>query len=769
MIIRVPRQMPALSDFGKGLRVLFGAGLVALLAADCGPKSDGPPIDESPRGSAATEDLARDCVSIRDSAHPQLGEVPLRAVQAEIARFAAGETVVPGEDLELFLRAAARALDQADFDSTFTYLRRASELVDRFPTLADQTDRVAYQWILAELRYGEVQNCSTPDAPAVCLFVPGADRGFRKTDWTESAIGRLEAILERSPDDLEAHWLLNLAHMSLRTYPDGVPVRWRIEPPSEPAPPGVPRFDEIGHQLGVATTSLLGGAIMDDFDGDGLLDLFETSYDPCRSVRLYRNDGEQGLTEVTEEAGLVGQLGGFNTQQTDYDNDGRRDIFITRGGWQASHGRHRNSLLRNRGDGTFEDVTALAGLAAPAYPTQASAWADFDADGDLDLYIGNEMEAEDPDQLEGAVIFPSQLFRNNGDGTFTDVAPAAGVTNDRMAKGVAWGDIDNDGDDDLYVSNLGANRLYLNLGDGTFTDVAAERGVTEPVGRSFATWFWDMDNDGDLDLYCAGYRAGLEEIVADYLGRETSGERPRLYRNDGSGFFEDVTEAAGLDHVVLPMGTNFGDIDNDGWLDIYLGTGNPLLEMQVPNVLLWNDRGGRFVDVTVPTQTGHLPKGHGVAFGDLDNDHDQDIFLQAGGFVPGEQQPNAFFANPGNERRALALDLVGVSSNRAAIGARIELVVEDGADGVRSIHRVVGSGSSFGANSLRAEIGVGDASVVRTLRVRWPTSGAVQEFSAVELGRIYELVEGSEELRVLDLPRFDVRTVAGGHEGARTP
>ena len=477
--------------------------------------------------------------------------------------------------------------------------------------------------------------------------MPGPKRGFRKAEWTNAAIGRLLTILEQSPDDLRARWLLNLAHMSLRTYPQGVPSRWRIDLGGGPTSPQVPRFEEIGHRLGVATTSLLGGAIMDDFDGDGLLDLFETSYDPCRSVRLYRNDGRGQLVDVTEAAGLSGQLGGFNSQQTDFDNDGHLDIFITRGGWQASHGRQRNSLLKNRGDGSFEDVTQRAGLATPAYPTQASAWADFDADGDLDLYIGNEMEAEDPDQPEGAVVFPSQLFRNNGDGTFTDIAAAAGVTNDRMAKGVAWGDVDNDGLPDLYVSNLGANRLYLNRGDGTFEDAAAERGVTEPAGRSFATWFWDFDNDGDLDLYCAGYRAGLDDIVSDYLGLPNDGERARLYRNDGNGWFEDAATEIGLDQVVLPMGANFGDIDNDGWLDIYLGTGNPLLEMQVPNLMLWNDRGVRFVDVTVATQTGHLPKGHGVAFGDLDNDFDQEIFLQAGGFVAGERQPNAFFANPG--------------------------------------------------------------------------------------------------------------------------
>ena len=172
----------------------------------------------------------------------------------------------------------------------------------------------------------------------------------------------------------------------------------------------------------------------------------------------------------------------------------------------------------------------------------------------------------------------SQLFRNDGDGTFTDVASAAGVTNDRFAKGVAWGDFDDDGDPDLYVSNIGRNRLYRNEGDGTFVDVAPELGVTAPEGRSFATWFFDYDNDGRLDLFVADYGSSRDQMAVYLLGGDPTGEgRPFLYRNLG-GRFREVGAELGLVEPSLPMGANFGDLDNDGYPDIYLGTGTPSYE-----------------------------------------------------------------------------------------------------------------------------------------------------------------------------------------------
>ena len=183
-------------------------------------------------------------------------------------------------------------------------------------------------------------------------------------------------------------------------------------------------------------------------------------------------------------------------------------------------------------------MTFEAGLGEAHYPSQTAAWSDYDNDGDLDLYVGNEWTP--------MLAAPSQLFRNNGDGTFTDVAAAAGVANRRRAKSVVWGDYDGDGLPDLYVSNLGEkNRLYRNTGQGTFVDEAPRLGVAEP-NWSFPAWFWDVDNDGLLDLYVATYTARIEHLAASALGRPANIELQRLYRQTDGGGFEEVSERYGL-------------------------------------------------------------------------------------------------------------------------------------------------------------------------------------------------------------------------------
>jgi hypothetical protein len=453
----------------------------------------------------------------------------------------------------------------------------------------------------------------------------------------------------------------------------------------------------------------------------------------------------------------------LNLFQADFDNDGRLDLLVLRGAWLGAEGRLRNSQLRNDLGGAenrFVDVTALAGLAYPAYPTQAAAWADYDSDGDLDLFIGNEAgvslymtagEAEDP--------YPSQLFRNNGDGTFTDIARRAGVINRRFAKGAAWGDFDNDGDPDLYVSNFGPNRLFRNQGDATFADVAEPLGVTEPAGGSFATWFFDYDNDGWLDIFVADYSAPMAAIAASHFGRPTTGGHPILYRNTGDGFV-DVSRRLGLEKPHLPMGANFGDLDKDGWLDFYLGTGVPNFDALMPNAMYRNNLGRQFEDVSYAGGFAHLQKGHGVAFGDLDNDGDEDLFHQLGGAFPYDAYGNALFANPGNGNHWLVLRLEGRQANRFGVGARITVELrESGSE--RVVHRVVGSGGSFGGSSLQQEIGLGRATAVERVIVDWPGDARRSVFEHPDPDRFYLAVEGESELRPLTPPRLQLGRNAG--------
>ena len=623
---------------------------------------------------------------------------------------------------------------------------------------------------VARLQLAEDQNCVEMHNAASCILPLRPEAVHRLPEQSRKAGDLYLEYLERIPDDLHLRWLLNLTRMMSGDFPEGVPERFRL-PPESLSPRGeIARWSDIAPDLGVNAFDLGGGAIIDDFDGDGLLDLVSSSFDPCEPLKAFRNTGHGGFEDVASRWGLDGQLGGLNLVHADYNNDGALDLLVLRGAWMGREGRIRNSLLRNdlKGPtGRFVDVTAAAGLAYPAYPTQTAAWGDYDNDGDLDLYIGNE-GSESSLMTYGRTgdPYPSQLYRNNGDGTLTDVARAAGVSNRRFAKGVAWGDYDNDGDPDLYVSNFGDNRLYRNNGDGTFTDVAAELGVTAPVQASFATWFFDYDNDGDLDIFVADYSTPVHEISASFFGARSARGQPLLYRNEGDRF-QVLSMEVGFDRPLLPMGANYGDLDNDGWPDLYLGTGVPDFDALMPNVMYRNLKGSRFQDVTFAGGFGHLEKGHGVAFGDLDNDGDQDLYQQLGGAYPFDAFGNALFENPGSDNAWLVLRLRGRQANRWGIGARVEVRTR-GAVGQRSFHTLVGSGGSFGGSSLQQEMGLGRAESIDSIHIAWPGRGGRQVFDGpLEVNRFYRATEGVTELKVLDPPRIRLAGSAGQSDRAQ--
>jgi hypothetical protein len=420
-------------------------------------------------------------------------------------------------------------------------------------------------------------------------------------------------------------------------------------------------------------------------------------------------------------------VGGLNLIQTDYNNDGCLDILVLRGAWEPIGQRY--SLLRNNCDGTFTDVTEESGIAKPATSTQTAVWADIDNDGLLDLFVGNENG-------------PSHLFRNKGDGTFEDISHSAGIDRVAFTKSVVAADYDNDGYVDFYVGNLNTgNFLYHNNHNGTFTEIAQQAGV-RGTGKTFASWFFDYDNDGWPDLFVTSYFISIDETVRTYLGLPHNGGTLKLYKNLGNGAFRDVTKEVGLDRVFMPMGANFGDVDNDGYLDIYLGTGNPSYGSLVPNVLLRNKEGKSFVDITASSGTGELHKGHGVAFADLDYDGDEDIITSIGGAVPGDRHAMRLFENPGQGNDWISLKLVGVKANRAAIGARIKVTVKNEGQVTRAIYRTVGSGGSFGASPLQQHIGLGKAAEIVKIEIWWP-GGAKdpQVFSSVVKNQFLEIKE----------------------------
>jgi hypothetical protein len=285
-----------------------------------------------------------------------------------------------------------------------------------------------------------------------------------------------------------------------------------------------------------------------------------------------------------------------------------------------------------------------------------------------------------------------------------------------------------------------------------FTDVAESAGLTRP-NRSFPCWFFDYDNNGWPDIMITGYGiSDVGEITASYLGRPTACEKARLYRNNGDGTFADVSKECGVNQILVTMGCNFGDLDNDGWLDFYVGTGNPDLAMLIPNRMFRNDGGKRFQDVTTSGGFGQLQKGHGIAFGDINNDGTQDIFSVVGGAVESDSFQRQLFANPGHGNHWLKLKLEGVHTNRAAFGARIKVVV-NGDEGLREIHRIVGTGASFGASPARQEIGLGQAREISRVEIFWPVTGATQVLNGLEINRFYHVREGDAP-RMVELKSF---------------
>jgi len=586
---------------------------------------------------------------------------------------------------------------------------------------------------IAHLHKAEMDNGLFHAPGDRCLLsVSGGAPLQRRADF-DAAMGYFTGLLASRPDDIEARWLINVGHMATGGYPALVPPQHAIPPADFASPEDVGRFVDVAAKAGVDSFSLAGGVIVDDFDNDGQLEILTSNFDSCGRMQLFARGPGGTFVDRAAAAGLGDQLGGLNLLQADYDNDGCRDVLVLRGGWELAQ---RKSLLRNNCDGTFTDVTAASGLARPATSTQTAAWADIDNDGFVDLFVGNEDA-------------PSQLFRNRGDGTFEDIAPSAGVARTAFTKAVHAGDVDNDGFPDFYVSNLrGVNFLYRNNRDRTFTEMAAEAGVTG-ADRGFPAWFFDYDNDGWDDLFVSSYFLSIEENARSYMRLPVNAKTQKLYRNLGNGRFADVTAQTGMAKVLMPMGSNFGDIDNDGFLDVYLGTGSPSYGALQPSVLLRNREGKTFVDVTASSGTGEMHKGHGVAFADLDNDGDEEIVFKVGGATPGDAHAFRLFQNPGHGNDWLGVKLVGVKTNRAAIGARITVTVEQAGGARRVIHRTVNSGGTFGASPLEQHIGLGKAVRIAELEVFWPVSKTRQRFAGIGTNQVIEIREGDDRVTPL--------------------
>jgi hypothetical protein len=610
---------------------------------------------------------------------------------------------------------------------------------------------------IAYMRLGERTNCMLNHTGSSCIF-PIKDEGIHQIQTgSQKAIEIYETILKKNPEDLQSRWLLNIAFMTLGGYPANVPKQFLIPNLGCDTAYKVKPFVDMAADVGLNLNGEAGGAIVEDFNNDGYLDVVTSGWDLDDPMHYFQNNKDGTFSDVTERSGLKEITGGSSIQQTDYNNDGKPDIFIVRGGWNTEgFGNMPGSLLRNNGDGTFTDVTIQSGLLY-YHPSHTSVWADFNNDGWLDLFIG----AENLGNSGGS--HPCMLYINNHNGTFSNIAKSAHCDIMNYVKAVTSADFNNDGWADIFISTMDGKKYLLKNKGKTgknvdFEDISAQSGIAANKESTFTTWFYDYNNDGWPDIMVADY--SFDKPLGTYAAAEALGKAvPNagnifLYRNNHDDTFTNVTKEAGLNKVVFSMGANFGDIDNDGYPDMYFGTGNPDFKSLVPNKLFKNIDGKRFADVTTSSRTGNLQKGHGVAFADLRNIGVQDIFIQMGGAYKGDSYASSLYVNPGqNNNNWICLKLEGVKANKAAIGSRIKVTFTE--NGVkRSVYKDVNSGGSFGSSPLRQEIGIGQAKTIDEIEIKWAGSQIIQQFKNIKPNQFLRITEGNSNAEVINLKKI---------------
>jgi tetratricopeptide (TPR) repeat protein len=559
---------------------------------------------------------------------------------------------------------------------------------------------------------------------------------YRLGDFAEAGRNFWEAMQTRM--NAVDQWLFRVAIDRVPGPPPAVPANMLFavdEPAIDPANPPLLAFEDMAPKLGIHHLNGNGTCAWGDIDGDGKLDLIVAGSGTF--IRVYHNDGDK-FTDVTEQVGLGHVPSGYSLNLVDYDNDGWLDLFISLNGWS---GPMRDRLFHNE-HSKFVDVSKKSGADDPGSGF-VSLWADLDNDGRVDLVVANGV------LKDGSV---PQIYRNNGDGTFTNMTKAAGMNEPPAwgTIGIALGDYDKDGRVDILINGHGGapDRLYHNDGNWHFTEVAKKAGVVQPPHNGFVCFFFDYNNDGWPDILTtslAPWEAAVEGLRKGYTpanARAVHSDSSRLFRNNGNGTFTDVTYEAKLYYPTGTMGAGVADLDNDGHLDVYLGTGDPQLSRLEPNRFFRNNGDGTFQDLTRYVgfaRPGN--KGHGVAFVDIDDDGDLDIFAQLGGHYPGDHAYNAFYRNlKGNQNNWLEVELRGVKSNRFAIGAQVTVKA-----GGLLVYREVKGSEGFGATSpYRQHFGLAKKAKIDSLEIRWP-SGVTQSFANLDVNQIIAVKEDARE------------------------
>ena len=526
-------------------------------------------------------------------------------------------------------------------------------------------------------------------------------------------------------------------------------------------PPATIRFMDVTAQAGITfrhaaspdkkylVESMSGGVAAFDYDNDGYQDIYfvnSLSVDLMKSggktrSALYRNNGDGTFADVTDKAG-VGDVGwGMGAAVGDYDNDGFDDLYVTCLG--------ANRLFRNNGNGSFTDVTQTAGVNDPRWSTGA-AFVDYDHDGKLDLFVANYVEydlnnlpefgKDKTCQYKGVAVqcgprgmrgAGDSLFRNNGDGTFTDVSKKAGVSdpNGYFGMGVVCSDLDDDGRADIYVANDSTpNLFYHNNGDGTFKEMGFLSGTALSADGAeqgcMGVDAGDYDHDGRFDLFVTNF-------VDDYN---------TLYHNDGRNTFTDVSYKADVARVSMPFvgwGTKFFDYDNDGWCDLFIANGHVYPQLQhyrQRKLLHRNNRNGTFTEVAAQFGAPLMQEraGRGVAFADLDNDGDVDMVVN-----DLDGPPQLLRNDGGNANNFVTIRTIGVKSNRGGIGAKVKVASGD----LSQISEVRSGASYISQNDMRLHFGLEKRTKIDLIEIRWP-SGAVEKITNTAANKFLTVKEG---------------------------
>ncbi len=487
-----------------------------------------------------------------------------------------------------------------------------------------------------------------------------------------------------------------------------------------------------------------------DYDGDGDIDIYFVNGAPLRGTTaavpprnaLYRNDGNWKFTDVTAQAG-VGDTGyGLGVAVGDYNNDGRPDLYVSNYGPKV--------LYRNNGDGTFTDVTASAGAADGNKVGAGACFLDMDGDGDLDLFVANYLvfsyELHVDTSVRGVPAYAGPrhyapeaftLFRNNGDGTFTDVSRESGIgAHKNWGMGTVCLDYDNDGDTDIFVANdVAENFMFRNDGKGRFEEVGLLTGTAYDVNGdeqgSMGVECGDYDNDGWLDLYVTAYQ----------------GQLATLYHNRGDGMFDDVSLLTGAGTGTLATvewGSGFVDFDHDGCRDLFVACGHlqdtveqydDTAKYLNPNILFRNNGDGTFADVSKEAGDGLQVRlsSRGAAFDDLDNDGDIDVVV-----LNSRCRPTILRNDSPRGNHWLQVELAGVKTNRGGVGARVKVVAGD-----LALYDEVHSGRAYQSHfGSRLHFGLGGRTKVDRIEVKW-LGGGLETIENVAVDQRVRVTEGA--------------------------